>query len=98
MKIRTITLIAALSAIAAPALGAGHQGDPKLDGVLRQHAHTPQGTSRVIIQTHDGSPLDGAGSEGLTRRQTYTVTEVRGKRRTPLAAKRRSSSARTASR
>jgi hypothetical protein len=30
------------------------------------------------------SKLDGAGSEGITRRQTYTVTEVRGKRRTPL--------------
>jgi hypothetical protein len=28
--------------------------------------------------------LDGAGSEGLTRRQTYTVTEVRGNRRTEL--------------
>lgn len=28
--------------------------------------------------------LDGPGSEGLTRRQTYTVTEVRGKRRTRL--------------
>ena len=28
--------------------------------------------------------LDGPGSEGLTRRQTYTVTEVRGKHRTPL--------------
>ena len=28
--------------------------------------------------------LDGAGSEGLTRRQTYTVTEVRGKKRTEL--------------
>jgi hypothetical protein len=28
--------------------------------------------------------LDGPGSEGLTRRQTYTVTEVRGKRRTQL--------------
>src|SRR5438034_10181895 len=28
--------------------------------------------------------LDGAGSEGLTRRQTYTVTEVRGKNRTVL--------------
>ena len=28
--------------------------------------------------------LDGAGSEGLTRRQTYTVTEVRGKKRTQL--------------
>lgn len=28
--------------------------------------------------------LDGAGSEGLTRRQTYTVTEIRGHRRTRL--------------
>jgi Domain of unknown function (DUF4331) len=28
--------------------------------------------------------LDGSGSEGLTRRQTYTVTEVRGKKRTEL--------------
>jgi hypothetical protein len=30
--------------------------------------------------------LDGPGSEGLTRRQTYTVTEVRGSVRTPLFA------------
>ena len=28
--------------------------------------------------------LDGPGSEGLTRRQTYTVTEVRGKKRKQL--------------
>ena len=28
--------------------------------------------------------LDGTGSEGLTRRQTYTVTEIRNGRRTPL--------------
>ena len=28
--------------------------------------------------------LDGPGSEGLTRRQTYTVTEIRGGRRTRL--------------
>ena len=28
--------------------------------------------------------LDGPGSEGLTRRQTFTVTEVRGHHRTPL--------------
>src|SRR5262245_43789980 len=28
--------------------------------------------------------LDGTGSEGLTRRQTYTVTEVKGKKRTEL--------------
>jgi Domain of unknown function (DUF4331) len=30
--------------------------------------------------------LDGAGSEGLTRRQTYTVTEIRGHARTRLFA------------
>ncbi|HET7033367.1 MAG TPA: DUF4331 domain-containing protein [Casimicrobiaceae bacterium] len=30
--------------------------------------------------------LDGPGSEGLTRRQTYTVTEVRGKHRTQIFA------------
>jgi hypothetical protein len=30
--------------------------------------------------------LDGPGSEGLTRRQTYTVTEIRGNQRTPLFA------------
>lgn len=28
--------------------------------------------------------LDGPGSEGLTRRQTYTVTEIRGKKKTQL--------------
>ncbi len=28
--------------------------------------------------------LDGPGSEGLTRRQTYTLTEIRGHKRTPL--------------
>ena len=28
--------------------------------------------------------LDGPGSEGLSRRQTYTVTEVKGKKRTQL--------------
>src|SRR5919109_4191014 len=28
--------------------------------------------------------LDGPGSEGLSRRQTYTVTEVRGKKRTEV--------------
>ena len=33
---------------------------------------------------HGITALDGAGSEGLTRRQTYTVTEVRGKHRTRL--------------
>ena len=44
----------------------------------------------MLGNAHIGPPLagitalDGAGSEGLTRRQTYTVTEVRGKKRTPL--------------
>ena len=35
---------------------------------------------------HGITALDGAGSEGLTRRQTYTVTEVRGHHRTQLFA------------
>jgi len=33
--------------------------------------------------------LDGAGSEGLTRRQTYTVTELRGERRRELFKRQR---------
>ena len=35
---------------------------------------------------HGITALDGPGSEGLTRRQTYTVTEVRGNSRTKLFA------------
>src|SRR3989454_2855200 len=37
-----------------------------------------------VTQLQGITKLDGPGSEGLTRRQTYTVTEVRGKKRTEL--------------
>ncbi len=37
-----------------------------------------------VSQLQGITKLDGAGSEGLTRRQTYTVTEVRGKKETRL--------------
>jgi hypothetical protein len=37
-----------------------------------------------VTQLQGITALDGPGSEGLTRRQTYTVTEVRGKARTGL--------------
>jgi Domain of unknown function (DUF4331) len=43
--------------------------------------HIPAGVGLPGI-----TALDGPGSEGLTRRQTYTVTEVRGGRRTQLFA------------
>ena len=37
-----------------------------------------------VAEVQGITSLDGAGSEGLSRRQTYTVTEVRGKKRTEL--------------
>ena len=37
-----------------------------------------------VAQLQGITKLDGPGSEGLTRRQTYTVTEVRGNKRTEL--------------
>jgi hypothetical protein len=37
-----------------------------------------------VAQLQGITTLDGSGSEGLTRRQSYTVTEVRGKKRTQL--------------
>jgi hypothetical protein len=37
-----------------------------------------------VSQLQGITRLDGPGSEGLTRRQTYTVAEVRGKKRTAL--------------
>jgi hypothetical protein len=43
------------------------------------------GNSKIPVAQLQGiTRLDGPGSEGLTRRQTYTVTEVRGKKRTEL--------------
>jgi serine protease AprX len=58
MKTRILTLIAVLAAFAAPAMAARHAGDHKLDSLLKLRAHAPRGTSRVIIQTRDGSPAD----------------------------------------
>jgi serine protease AprX len=57
MPIRAIVALAALVTAAAPAL-ASHTSDGKLDGVLRHRAQFPRGTSRVIIQTTDGTSPD----------------------------------------
>src|SRR5262245_37040116 len=43
------------------------------------------GNPKIPVAELQGiTKLDGPGSEGLTRRQTYTLTEVRGKKRTEL--------------
>ncbi len=43
------------------------------------------GNPNIAVAAVQGiTKLDGEGSEGLTRRQTYTVTEVRGNKRTEL--------------
>ena len=43
------------------------------------------GNPKIPVAELQGiTKLDGPGSEGLTRRQTYTVTEVRGKKRAEL--------------
>jgi serine protease AprX len=64
---RTLFLIARLAALAATALltaaavpvfAAGHGGDQKMDATLRARAHAKLGTSRVIIETADGSASD----------------------------------------
>ena len=64
----TVLLIARLAAVAAaalltagavPALAATHGGDHKMDAALLARAHAKRGTSRVIIETADGSAADG---------------------------------------
>jgi hypothetical protein len=50
--------LALLTAGAVPALAAGHGGDHKMDAAVRARAHAKLGTSRVIIETADGSPSD----------------------------------------
>jgi serine protease AprX len=65
---RTLLLIGRLAAIAGPVLliagavpafaAAGHGGDQKMDATLRARAHAKLGTSRVIIETVDGSASD----------------------------------------
>jgi hypothetical protein len=43
------------------------------------------GNPKIPVAELQGiTQLDGPGSEGLTRRQTYTVSELRGRRRTEL--------------
>src|SRR5215510_12798978 len=43
------------------------------------------GNPHIAVPVLQGiTALDGAGSEGLTRRQTYTVTELRDKKKTEL--------------
>jgi serine protease AprX len=49
-----LIVLAYLVAAAAPAL-ASDGADAKLDAALRARAHAPRGTSRVIIQTADGT-------------------------------------------
>src|SRR3954453_22498571 len=58
MARRTVLLIVLFAATAVPAIAAGHGGDRKLDAALRIRAHEGRGTSRVIIETADGSPAD----------------------------------------
>ncbi len=65
---RTLLLIGRQAAVAAltlltagavPAAGAtGHGGDHKMDAALLARAHAKRGTSRVIIETADGSAAD----------------------------------------
>jgi serine protease AprX len=52
-----IAVLAVLVTAALPA-SASDNGDAKLDGVLRGRAQFPRGTSRVIIQTADGTSTD----------------------------------------
>jgi serine protease AprX len=52
-----IVALALVAAAAAPAF-ASDNGEGKLDGVLRGRAQFPRGTSRVIIQTADGTSPD----------------------------------------
>ena len=55
---RVVLVIALLTAVAVPALAAGHGASGKLDPTLRARALTARGTSRVIIETTDGIAAD----------------------------------------
>ena len=55
---RAILVIALLAATASPALAASHAAAIKLDAPLRARAAIGHGTSRVIIETTDGSATD----------------------------------------
>ncbi|MEN3337928.1 MAG: serine protease AprX [Acidobacteriota bacterium] len=58
MARRHLLFIVVFAATAVPAIAAGHGGDRKLDAALRVRAREGQGTSRVIVETTDGSPAD----------------------------------------
>ena len=55
---RVLLLAAALAATALPAVAASQTAAVKLDASLRARAATRQGSSRVIIETTDGSGAD----------------------------------------
>ena len=57
--LKSVTVvIALLTATSIPAVAASHAGTVKLDAPLRARAISGQGTSRVIIETTDGSAND----------------------------------------
>src|SRR5438876_518370 len=62
----------------------------KRDRRATMRARLRSGLTLLLIAALTGAALqgittlDGPGSEGLTRRQTYTVTEIRDKKRTEL--------------
>ena len=57
-RLAALAALALLTAGTAPVLAAGHRGDHKMDAALRARAHAKGGTSRVIIETADGSSSD----------------------------------------
>jgi serine protease AprX len=79
MTRRILLLLALFAATAVPAHAAGHDGDRKLDPALRARAHAGRGTSRIILQTVDGSPADSliravSGTPG--RRLPWAASQV----------------------
>jgi serine protease AprX len=68
MALRALCTFALLAVLGAPAIGAVHSGDGKLDSALRVLAHTPRGTSRVLVITQSGagdSVIRAAGGRPL---------------------------------
>jgi serine protease AprX len=69
MGFRALCSFALLAVLGAPAIGASHSGDGKLDSVLRTSAHAPHGSSRVIVSTRSGrgeAAILAAGGHVLT--------------------------------
>jgi hypothetical protein len=81
---RLVYTVFLIAAIGAPALATPFV--PTSDSQILERLPFP---ASAVIPWSAGTgmcrlPLDGPGSEGLTRRQTYTVTEIRRGRRTQL--------------